>query len=110
MLPPTLSHFSWELDPSAGAISLSLSLCEAQICVFEAGQETQNPRKIRCHLLYFHVSPGAYANLLYTDALSNLILLQINIFVLLALPGYETCPDMVEFQPWEQLRQTEDPQ
>lgn len=32
-----------------------------------------------------------------------------NIFVLLAPPGYETCLDMVEFWPWEQLTQARRP-
>lgn len=74
------------------------------------GKGINIPASSGYHLLYFHVSPGAHANLLYTGVLSNLILMQKNIFVLPAPPGYEkTCPDMVEFWPWEQLTWTRRP-
>lgn len=40
------------------------------------GKGINIPASSGYHLLYFHVSPGAHANLLYTGVLSNLILMQ----------------------------------
>lgn len=78
--------------------------------VSEAGQGNQHPSIFWVPSLTVFMSPQiAHANLLYTGVLSNLILMQKNIFVLPA-SGYEkVCPDMVEFWPWEQLTWTRRP-
>lgn len=108
MLPPTLLHVCWEADPPAYAISLSPY--RAQTCVSEAGQGNQYPSIFWVPSSLFSCLPWCPCKPPLHRCPEQFVTDAKNIFVLPAPPGYEkTCPDMVEFWPWEQLTWTRRP-